>query len=105
MVCGVSPPRSVRSVHPQAARGARRGRLGRALDIGSGKRKCGRGGVGARPIGHSPIAPRQETTVISTTRPETAEVSLLLTDIEDSTRLWEQHPDFMSIALVRHEAL
>ena len=34
-----------------------------------------------------------------------AEVSLLLTDIADSTHLWEQHPDLMAIALVRHEAI
>jgi predicted ATPase/class 3 adenylate cyclase/Tfp pilus assembly protein PilF len=32
-------------------------------------------------------------------------VTFLLTDIEGSTRLWEQHPDAMRAALTRHDAL
>jgi predicted ATPase/class 3 adenylate cyclase len=33
------------------------------------------------------------------------EVTLLFTDIESSTRLWEQFPDEMRVALVRHDEL
>jgi predicted ATPase/class 3 adenylate cyclase len=32
-------------------------------------------------------------------------VTFLLTDIEDSTRLWQQHPQQMSAVMVRHDAL
>jgi predicted ATPase/class 3 adenylate cyclase/DNA-binding winged helix-turn-helix (wHTH) protein len=32
-------------------------------------------------------------------------LTLLMTDIEGSTRLWEEHPDAMSTALERHDAL
>ena len=32
-------------------------------------------------------------------------VTLLFTDIEGSTRLWEAHPDLMSVALERHDQL
>src|SRR5437016_2992179 len=35
----------------------------------------------------------------------TGTVTFLLTDIEGSTRLWEQSPDAMSAALVRHDSL
>jgi class 3 adenylate cyclase len=35
----------------------------------------------------------------------TGTVTLLFTDIEGSTRLWEQHPQAMSTALERHDAL
>src|SRR5919205_2516297 len=35
----------------------------------------------------------------------TGTVTFLLTDIEGSTRLWEQHPAAMRQALVRHDAL
>jgi class 3 adenylate cyclase len=31
-------------------------------------------------------------------------VTFLFTDIEGSTRLWEQYPDAMRAALVRHDA-
>lgn len=32
-------------------------------------------------------------------------VTLVLTDVEGSTRLWEMHPDLMAIALARHDAI
>src|SRR3989442_1111872 len=32
-------------------------------------------------------------------------VTFLFTDIEGSTRLWEQHPEAMRLALARHDAL
>src|SRR5437016_6937326 len=32
-------------------------------------------------------------------------VTFLLTDIEGSTRLWEQHPQAMEVALARHDAV
>ncbi len=35
----------------------------------------------------------------------TGTVTLLFTDIEGSTRLWERHPDAMVIALARHDSL
>ena len=35
----------------------------------------------------------------------TGTVTLLFTDIEGSTRLWEQHPEAMATALERHDAL
>jgi class 3 adenylate cyclase len=31
-------------------------------------------------------------------------VTFLFTDIEDSTRMWEGHPDAMEVALARHDA-
>src|SRR5262245_49275359 len=35
----------------------------------------------------------------------TGTVTFLLTDIEGSTRLWEQHPEAMRQALVQHDAI
>src|SRR3954463_9486470 len=35
----------------------------------------------------------------------TGTVTFLFTDIEGSTRLWEQYPEAMSVALARHDAL
>ena len=35
----------------------------------------------------------------------TSTVTLMFTDIEGSTRLWEQHPQAMEVALARHDAL
>jgi len=32
-------------------------------------------------------------------------ITFLLTDVGGSTRLWEQHPELMPTALVRHDAL
>ncbi len=37
--------------------------------------------------------------------PPTGTVTFLFTDIEGSTRLWEQHPEAMRAALARHDAL
>jgi len=37
--------------------------------------------------------------------PPTGTVSFLLTDIEMSTRLWEEHTDAMAVALARHDAI
>jgi predicted ATPase/DNA-binding SARP family transcriptional activator/class 3 adenylate cyclase len=38
-------------------------------------------------------------------RVPTGTVTFLFTDIEDSTRLWEQHPDAMQAAVERHDAI
>ena len=38
-------------------------------------------------------------------QPPTGTVTFLFTDIEGSTRLWEQHPDAMRTALARHDVL
>ncbi len=38
-------------------------------------------------------------------RPPSGTVTLLMTDIEGSTRLWEEHPESMSAALRRHDEL
>ena len=35
----------------------------------------------------------------------TGTVSFLLTDIEASTRLWEDYPEQMAVALARHDAI
>ena len=35
----------------------------------------------------------------------TGTVTFPLTDVEGSTRLWEQHPEAMEAALARHDAL
>src|SRR6266571_4781301 len=37
--------------------------------------------------------------------PPTGTVTFLLTDIEGSTRLWEEHPEAMRPSLARHDAL
>jgi class 3 adenylate cyclase len=41
----------------------------------------------------------------STTALPTGTVTFLFTDIEGSTRLWEQHPEAMEAALIRHDEL
>jgi class 3 adenylate cyclase len=41
---------------------------------------------------------------MSVERP-TGTITFLFTDIEGSTRLWEQHPDQMKTALARHDAI
>ena len=37
--------------------------------------------------------------------PPTGTITFLFTDIEGSTRLWQDHPDAMRPALARHDAL
>ena len=37
--------------------------------------------------------------------PSTGTITFLFTDIEGSTRLWEQFPDVMKSALRRHDAI
>jgi predicted ATPase/class 3 adenylate cyclase len=37
--------------------------------------------------------------------PTTQTVTFLFTDIEGSTRLWEEHPDLMGLAVARHDAI
>ena len=32
-------------------------------------------------------------------------VTFLFTDLEGSTRLWEEHPEAMKVALARHDAI
>src|SRR5213592_4262067 len=41
----------------------------------------------------------------TTTRMPKGTVTFLFTDIEGSTRLWEQHPRAMQVALARHDTL
>ena len=38
-------------------------------------------------------------------RPSTGTLTFLFTDLEGSTRLWEQFPDAMQVALRRHDAI
>jgi class 3 adenylate cyclase len=47
------------------------------------------------------VGPEAERTV----QPLSGTVTFLFTDIEGSTRLWEQHPEAMSEALTRHDAI
>jgi class 3 adenylate cyclase len=42
---------------------------------------------------------------MDTTTLPTGTVTFLFTDIEGSTRLWEQHPEAMRQALARHDVL
>ena len=37
--------------------------------------------------------------------PPTGTITLLFTDIEGSTRLWEERPDAMRVALARHDEI
>src|SRR5688500_20355449 len=37
--------------------------------------------------------------------PPAGTITFLFTDIEGSTRLWEQHPEAMRLALTRHDSL
>src|SRR5690242_19683969 len=50
-------------------------------------------------------APGGESGPMDTTAPPTGTVTSLFTDIEGSTRLWEQQPQAMQAALARHNAL
>ena len=38
-------------------------------------------------------------------RPPSGTVTFLFTDLEGSTRLWEEHPDAMQGALARHDEI
>ena len=40
-----------------------------------------------------------------TTQPPSGTVTFLLTDLEGSTRMWEQDPDAMKAAMVRHDEI
>ncbi len=59
------------------------------------------------PAGHAPgaavvaLAPRKPARL----RPEDPGTTFLFTDIEGSTRLWEQEPERMAVAMARHDAL
>jgi class 3 adenylate cyclase len=56
--------------------------------------------------GASPVrALKSEPGVTVETIPETAILTFLFTDIEGSTRLWEQEPEPMRRAVARHDAL
>src|SRR5262249_41121966 len=46
---------------------------------------------------------REGTDLESTTALPSGTVTFLFTDIEGSSRLWEQHPDAMRLALARHD--
>ena len=49
---------------------------------------------------------RDDGNVISTNaQPGNRTVTFLMTDVEGSTRLWEEHPDAMQAALARHDAV
>jgi len=50
-------------------------------------------------------SPEQEHVGMVVDRLPEGVVTFLLTDIEDSTALWDQHPDEMADALIRHEDL
>ena len=43
--------------------------------------------------------------MVQTSRPISGMVTFLFTDVEGSTRLWEDHPGAMQLALARHDAL
>ena len=38
-------------------------------------------------------------------QPPSGTVTFLFTDLEGSTRLWEEHPELMRVALARHDAI
>jgi class 3 adenylate cyclase len=50
---------------------------------------------------HVEVGHERERTV----EPLSGTVTFLFTDIEGSTRLWEEHPQAMSEALARHDAI
>src|SRR6185295_20134437 len=53
----------------------------------------------------SPVQSRWQRTKNMTTQPPSGTVTFLLTDLEGSTRLWEQDPDAMKAAMVRHDEI
>src|SRR5262245_34406119 len=50
---------------------------------------------------HAAVGPEEERTV----QPLSGTVTFLFTDIEGSTRLWEEHPQAMSAGLARHDTM
>src|SRR3954451_2769982 len=42
---------------------------------------------------------------MSVTQPPSGTVTFLFTDLESSTRLWQDHPDAMTLALARHDEI
>src|SRR6516162_41430 len=50
---------------------------------------------------HLEVGPEGQRTV----EPLSGTVTFLFTDIEGSTRLWEEHPEAMSKALARHDTI
>ena len=57
---------------------------------------------------HDPTLEAPSVTVVVEPSPvglPTGTVTLLMTDIESSTRLWEEHPEQMALALRRHDEL
>jgi DNA-binding SARP family transcriptional activator len=51
------------------------------------------------------MAPEEEAPPTSTPAEAKVEVTFLLTDVEGSTRLWEQSPDAMAAVIERHDEL
>ncbi len=49
--------------------------------------------------------PALETAALPPAEMPTGTITFLFTDIEGSTKLWENHPEFMQAALARHDAL
>jgi predicted ATPase/class 3 adenylate cyclase len=69
-----------------------------AADRGAGRRAAG-----AEPFAKGAASPRGDSQPMSDL--PTGTITFLFTDIEGSTRLWEQHPQAMGAALTRHDAL
>jgi class 3 adenylate cyclase len=51
------------------------------------------------------VPPSRSTTALPAVEVPTGTVTFLLTDIEGSTRLWEEHPEAMEAVLARHDDL
>src|SRR5205809_1040036 len=71
---------------------------GGTMDRGAGRRAAG-----TEPSSKGAASPPGDSHPMSDL--PTGTVTFLFTDIEGSTRLWEQHPEAMRAALVRHDAL
>src|SRR5437867_1975424 len=74
-----------------------------AIERGAARWERGEGGGSRRPRANRP--PRGECGMRLMSEWPTGTVTFLFTDIEGSTRLWEQHPEAMEPALARHETL
>jgi DNA-binding SARP family transcriptional activator len=59
----------------------------------------------AEPTNERAAAPTESAAVIWPVDDGVVSCTLMLTDIEGSTKLWEQHPDEMAVALSRHEEI